>query len=215
MERPIKIVIFDMDGVLVDIESSWSYVHNAFKVGKNDNLSRYLKGEIDFRELMRRDISLWGHVKLSAVERILGAIPIMKGAKETVFELRRAGCRTAIISAGISVLADRLKRILGIDYSLANRLVVDESGALTGEGEDEVPLLEKAKVIERFASEQRIDLDDFAAVGDSRYDIPVFEEVRLGIAFNSSGKEVKQKADVVVNGKDLRGILPHIIKSES
>jgi len=214
MEEPIEIVVFDMDGVLVDIESSWSCVHNAFKVGKNDNLSRYLKGDIDFRELMRRDISLWGHVKLSAVEGILGAIPIMKGAKETMSELRRAGCGTAIISAGISVLADRLKRVLGIDYSLANRLVVDENGVLTGEGEDEVPLLEKARVIERFASEQRIGLDNLAAVGDSRYDIPVFEEVRLGIAFNSSGKEVKQKADVVVDGKDLRGILPHIIKGE-
>jgi phosphoserine phosphatase len=203
-----------MDGVLVDIESSWSCIHNAFKVAKNDNLSRYLKGEIDFRELMRRDISLWGRVNLSAVERILGAIPIMKGAKETMLELRKAGCKTVIISAGISILADRIKRTLGMDYSLANGLAADENGVLTGEGQGVVPLLEKASVLKNFATEHQTALDDFAAIGDSRYDIPIFEEVGLGIAFNSSSEEVQQKADVVVKGKDLRKVLPHILKRE-
>lgn len=59
MRGRVEIVVFDMDGVLVDNDSSWGCVHSAFKVGRNDNLSRYLAGEIDFGELMRRDIR-WG-----------------------------------------------------------------------------------------------------------------------------------------------------------
>jgi phosphoserine phosphatase len=203
-----------MDGVLVDIESSWSYVHDAFKVGKNDNLSRYLNGQIDFRELMRRDIRLWGRVHLSVVENVLSNIPIMKGAGQAVFELRRAGCRSAIISAGVSVLADRLQRSLGIDYSLANGLAVDENGVLTGEGEEVVPLMEKAAVLRCFASEHRTSLDDFAAVGDSKYDIPLFEEVGLSIAFNTKDNQVMKKADIVIVGKDLSKIVPHILRKE-
>jgi phosphoserine phosphatase len=201
-----------MDGVLVDVASSWSYVHNAFNVGKNDNLSSYLKGEIDFRELMRRDIRLWGRAHINDIERILSHIPIMKGARQAILGLQKAGCKTAIISAGISVLADRLQKTLGIDYSLANVLATDENGLLTGEGKEVVPLLEKAEVLRHFASENRTALEDFAAVGDSKYDIPLFDEVGLSIAFNSEDNQVREKADVVIAGKDLSRIVPYILK---
>lgn len=214
MKTGIRIVVFDMDGVLVDISSSWSYVHDAFKVGKNDNLNRYLMGEIDFSELMRRDIRLWGQVHISAIERLLGGIRVMKGAKLAVAELRRVGYETAIISAGISILADRLQKTLGIDYSLANGLVVNEKGFLTGEGKEVVPLLGKAAILKRFASEHQTGLDDIAAIGDSKYDIPVFEEVGLSIAFNTSDREVKQKANVSIEGKNLSKVVPYILQKK-
>jgi phosphoserine phosphatase len=207
-----EIVVFDMDGVLVDIDSSWNCVHTALKVGKNDNLSRYLGGEINFRELMRRDIRLWGRINISAIEKVLDNLPIMRGAKQTVADLKRAGCYTAIISAGISILADRLQKTLGIDCSLANRLVVDENGVLTGEGEEVVPLLEKAAVFRRFVSKRRTKVDSCAVVGDSIFDIPIFEVAGLSIAFNTSDNRVKQKADVAIEEKDLRKVLPCILE---
>jgi phosphoserine phosphatase len=212
LKSSVKMVAFDMDGVLVDNNSSWNCVHSALKVGKNDNLSRYLAGEIDFRELVRRDIRLWGRVHISAVERILDKLRIMRGAKQTVAELKRAGCYTVIISSGISVLAERLQKTLDIDCSLANRLAVDENGILTGVGEDVVPLLEKVVVFRRVASERRTRLEDCAVIGDSRYDIPLFLEAGLSIAFNSSDDQAKQKADVVIEGKDLRKVLPYILE---
>jgi phosphoserine phosphatase len=210
----VQMVVFDMDGVLVYIASSWSFVHSAFKVGKNDNLSRYLAGEIDFRELMRRDIRLWGRVHISAVERVLDKLRIMRGAKQTVAELKRAGCYTVIISSGISVLAERVQKTLGMDRSLANGLVVDENGMLTGEGEEVVPLLEKVTVFRQLASERRTKLENCAVIGDSRFDIPLFEEAGLSIAFNSNDEQVKRKADVVVEGKDLRKVIPCILKGK-
>ncbi len=211
MKSHVQMVVFDMDGVLVDIRSSWSYVHSAFGVRKNDNVNRYLSGEIDFRELMRRDIQLWGRVHISAVERILDKPRIVRGAKQAVAELKRAGCYTVIISGGISALADRLQKTLGIDRSLANRLAVDENGMLTGEGEEVVPLLEKVVAFRRVASERRTRLEDCAVVGDSRYDIPLFLEAGLSIAFNPSDEQVKQKADVVIESKDLRKVVQYIL----
>lgn len=200
-----------MDGVLVGVDSSWGYVHRAFKVGTNDNLSRYLAHEIDFKELMRRDIRLWGRVHISVIERILGNLRIMKGAKQAVTQLWRAGCHTTIISAGISILAERLQKTLGIDYSLANGIVVDENGILTGEGEEVVPLLGKVGVFKRFASAHQTAFENCAVIGDSKFDVPLFEEAGLSIAFNSNDDQVKQKADVVVDGKDLSKVVPFIL----
>jgi phosphoserine phosphatase len=215
LKNPVAIVVFDMDGVLVDIESSWSCVHSAFKVSKNENLSRYLSGEIDFKELMRRDIRLWGRVNISDIERVLASVRIMKGAKEAIAKLREAGCYTAIISAGISVLADRLQKTLGIDCSMANELCVDEKGMLTGEGREVVPLLGKVNVFRRLLHERGTSAADCAVIGDSRYDIPLFEEAGLSIAFNTSDEKVKEKADIVVHGKNLLRVLPIILKKRT
>jgi phosphoserine phosphatase len=212
LKSSVKMVVFDMDGVLVDNDSSWGCVHNAFKVGRNNNLSSYLAGEIDFKELMRRDIRRWGHIHMSTVERVLDKVRIVRGAKQAVAEIKKAGCYTVIISSGISVLADRVRKTLGIDRSLANRLVVDDNGVLTSEGEEVVPLLEKVSVFRRVASERQTRVQDCAVIGDSRYDIPLFVEAGLSIAFNSSDDQVKQKADFVIEGKDLRKVLPYILE---
>jgi phosphoserine phosphatase len=212
LKNRVTTVIFDMDGVLVDIKSSWSCVHSAFNVSKNDNLETYLKGAIDFKELMRRDIQLWGKVNISSIETALSRIQIMKGARDTVAKLKEAGYYTAIISAGISILADRLKRTLGIDYSMANGLRVDDKGMLTGEGEEVVPLLQKVDAFRRFLREHGTRAADCAAIGDSRFDIPIFEEAGISIAFNAGDDEVKDKADVVVDRKDLCKVLPFILK---
>jgi phosphoserine phosphatase len=145
------------------------------------------------------------------IEKTLGNLRAMKGARQAVTQLRRAGCHTAIISAGISILAERLRKTLGIDYSLANELVVDENGILTGEGEEVVPLLGKVGVFRKFASAHQTALEKSAVIGDSKFDVPVFEEAGLSIAFNSEDDQVKQKADVVVEGKDLSKVVPFIL----
>lgn len=130
-----KIVVFDMDGVLADIKSSWQFIHEAFGANNQENVKRYTKKEITYEELMRRDIALWGQVHINKIKEILSGAPLMRGATETLTVLKRAGLRTALISAGISVLADRLAALLGLDYVFANKVLTDQNGFLTGEGE--------------------------------------------------------------------------------
>jgi phosphoserine phosphatase len=55
----MKLICFDLDGVLTKVESSWRYVHNYFSVNNEASLKLYLEGKIDDREFMRRDIKLW------------------------------------------------------------------------------------------------------------------------------------------------------------
>jgi phosphoserine phosphatase len=204
----LKFVIFDMDGVLVDIDSSWQLVHRAFSAVNEDNFRRYLHGEIDYKEFMRTDISLWGKVRVRQIEDILDKAPLMPTAQGVISESKKRGYKTAIISSGISILAERVKRTFNIDYSFANKLVVDNEGLLTGEGEEVVELSSKDQVLKRLADKEKMQIKQCVAIGDSKYDISLFRESGLSIAFNTKDETVKKAADLVIDGTDLGKILP-------
>lgn len=209
-----KLVVFDLDGVLVDIESSWCWVHKYFGVNNDESLRAYLKGEIDDEEFMKRDIALWlrnGKLKLSELGNILREVPLMGGAKETVSKLSRAGIKTAIISGGLELLATRVKKELGIDYSLANGLAVDRNGFLCGEGILKVALVDKSTPLKQLMNSIGVEQKECVAVGNSRFDCSLFEASGLSIAFNPCDDEVRASANVVIEGKDLSKILPYIL----
>ena len=203
-----------MDGVLADTESSWTYVHRHFGVNNDHSLRAYLDGEIDDWEFIRRDIDLWRKkdpaLSMDSVRRILADVPTMNGAEEAVAELRRRGIRTAIVSAGIDLLAQRLAVELEIDMFFANGFVADCAGRLTGEGVLNVRLAEKGEKVRMVADLLDIGKEEVVSVGNSRFDTPMFDASEIGIAFCPIDDEVREKADVVVEEKDLRAILESV-----
>lgn len=200
-----------MDGVLVRTRSSWTSVHKAFNVDEKTTFERYLRGEFDYLEFLRRDIGFWGHVHVNRIRKILNQVPIMPGAEDTFEMLHKNGYVTAIISSGISILAEKLKKKLGIHHVFANELLKDEDGFLTGEGNPVVPLWDKAKVMQNLLKSLSIKPDHCAVVGDSVFDIPLFDSAGFSIAFNSKDKRVNKTADVSIESSDLRDILPYFI----
>jgi phosphoserine phosphatase len=210
----IKMVVFDLDGVLVDVDSSWQTIHRAFGVNNEKNYQRYIRGEIDYKAFMRSDISLWGRTCIHRIKTVLDQVPLIIGAQETLHYLRRHGVKTAIISSGISLLAERVKEELGIDYAFANRLRIDKRGHLSGEGEEIVPLNNKGLILQELSIKAGIRLEESAAVGDSRFDIPLFQKAGLSIAFNTKDSVVRNSADVTIDNKDLRRILPWIVSDK-
>ena len=209
-----RFVAFDMDGVLMDTYSSWVWMHEHFNVNNDHSLFAYQKGEIDYGEFMRRDIELWlgkkNDLTIFEVSEILSSVPFIKGAKEVVSEVKKQGMKTAIISCGIEVLAKRVAKELGIDFVVANGLVVDENGRLTGEGTLSIELADKGKPLRRLLEENGIEKEESVAIGNSYGDAAMFEVCGLGIAFNPQDEVVREKADVVVEGDDLREVLEYI-----
>jgi phosphoserine phosphatase len=209
---PISLVFFDMDGVLLDTVSSWRYIHEHFGTTNERSIMPYLRGDIDYLEFIRRDVSLWmtdgQHVKKETIQKILDTIPFIQGAKECLSFLHEHQIHTAIVSAGLDMLANRVARDLGIEYVFANEVKVGADGRLTGEGVLHVELMQKDKNVKALAQQLQIPLEACAAVGNSCFDIPMLEVCGLGIAFNPEDKCVVQSADVVVKGKNLRDIIP-------
>jgi len=210
--KKLRLVLFDMDGVLTDTISSWRYIHNHFGVSNERSVQAYISGEIDDSEFIRRDVDLWRKddhlISLEEITDLLKEIPLMTGAKECIAFLHKHDIDTAIVSAGLDILANRVALDLGIDHVYANGIEVDHKGILTTNGIVRVPLMHKDKVVQKISKELAMPLYDIAAVGNSCYDIPMLQMASLGIAFDPSDICVCEKADLIVMGKDLRELLP-------
>lgn len=200
-----------MDGVLVDIKSSWTVIHKAFNIDERKTFQRYLRGEFDYLEFMRKDVSFWGHVHENKIQKILDHVPIMPGAEATFSLLQKNGYKTAIISSGISFLAEKLKKKLCIDYVFANELFIDKNGFLTGDGNPVVPLWEKGRVLHQLLTSLEIKPKHCAVVGDSIFDVPLFDLAGFSIAFNSKDIRVNKIADVYIQSNNLRDILQYFL----
>jgi phosphoserine phosphatase len=177
-------------------------------------VTAYLNGEIDYAEFMRRDVALWKEngkpVTQETISKILFELPIITGAKECFLFLKKHWIKTAIVSAGLDILADKIAKDLGIDYVFANSVRTDSEGRLTGEGILRVELIHKDKNIKALMRKLALPVEECAAVGNSCFDIPMFESCGIGIAFNPEDDCVKASADMVIEGKDLRKLIPAI-----
>jgi len=208
----IELVIFDMDGVLTDTISSWKYIHDYFGSSNERSVDEYLKGKIDDMEFIKRDVSLWqkddNPVTRDKLADILSDVPLMKGSEKCIVFLKNHDVKTAIVSAGLDILANRVADELGIDYVFANGIKTDNKGRIAGEGLLNVRLMYKEETVRRLVKQSEISPRRIAAVGNSCFDIPMFETCGLGIAFNPEDDCVREVADVVVEGKDLSRIIP-------
>jgi phosphoserine phosphatase len=209
-----KFVAFDLDGVLVDTISSWVWVHDHFDVNNDHSLHAYQRGEIDYLEFMRRDVGLWlnkqKEIDINDLEGILGTAPLINGAKELLIELHKHDIKTAIVSCGIDILANRTAKILGIDYVIANGLEFDSESYLTGEGILRIELADKGKPLKELLEINGIEKTNSVSIGNSYSDVGMFQVTGLGIAFNPSDDHVRENADVVIENKNLLEVIPHI-----
>ena len=216
VDDTLELVIFDMDGVIADTISSWKYIHNYFGSSNERSVNKYLKGTIDDAEFIKRDVSLWREngkpVTRNKLVKILSNVPLMNGAEKCITKIKKHNVKTAIVSAGLDILAERMSEELGIDYAFANGIKTDNNGRLSGEGIIGVRLMYKDKAVSKLSIQLGIPLERIAAVGNSCFDIPMLETCGLGIAFNPEDDCIRQKADVVVEGNDLVEILPILEK---
>jgi phosphoserine phosphatase len=208
---PIKFVAFDMDGTLLDVSSSWAEVHRYFGEQNTEALQLFLDDRIDDQEFMRRDLAIWHrhrpHISEDDLVSILASVPLMPGAHELFDALHSRGIRTAIVSGGLDVIAQRIGRELGIDRVLANGFVLDRHRRLTTEGIIRVPIKRKGDVIAGLQRELGLSVDECAAVGNSEIDVAMFERSRIGVAFLPEDEPVRRRATHVVTEKDLRRVL--------
>jgi phosphoserine phosphatase len=203
-----------MDGVLTDTLSSWKYIHDYFGTSNERSVDEYLKGKINDLEFIKKDVNLWKingkFTNKDTLRNILYTIPLMKGATQCISFLHTHNIKTAIVSAGLDILANKVAKDLSIDCVYANGVKTDKHGHLTGDGILNVKLIYKDEAVRNISKHLEIPLESCAAIGNSCFDIPMLESCSIGIAFNPSDDCVRKCSDIVVEGKDLYKIIPAI-----
>lgn len=213
MVMKYELIVFDMDGTLVEEDSCWRIIHRHFSVQEDSskNLRAWEDGRIDYREFMKRDIALWKPIPhISQIQEILSHYQLPPKAPEIVDEIRERGYETVILSGGLDVLAEMVARELGIQRILANGLETDDEGYLTGEGIMRVDPQCKDKALKELLREIKIDPIQCACVGDSVYDTELFSMSGMGIAIGDGGPAAGSADVVIQDFKNFDQILNYI-----
>jgi len=213
-----KLVCFDVDGTLIDsVTFSWQIFHDYFQTDKHrreDAKSKFFNGQITYKEWAEHDINLWKernakkHQFFEAIEHL----KLMKGAMETLQELKKRGIKLAIISGSLNIVLEKFIPNYEdfFDDVFLSRIYFDEEGNISKVEATEYDMDAKALALKKICEREGISLKDCVFVGDYLNDKKIIQEAGLGIAFNCVYDELKQVADVVIEKKDLREVLKHI-----
>lgn len=222
----IKLVIFDMDGVLVDVEdynegdkkiavSTWqvvfdkSGIYHEHKRLKEMFVGGQLPSYMEWTDEACRVLQKHGLTKERFYE-IINNRPLMNGAKKALSELKNRGYKIAVITGSFGALAERIKKELGLDYAIAHcDLIFDGKGELLKWQLIPCDFEGKAEYFHKLIQELNFNSSECAYIGDEINDISIFKEAGLNIAFNCFKEEVKKVANIVIDKKDLREILRH------
>ncbi|MCE4622149.1 MAG: HAD-IB family phosphatase [Desulfurococcales archaeon] len=188
MTRRVKIVLFDMDGVLANIPSSWEYLHEYFGVKEEARkiMKEYEEGKFDYIEWMRRDTSLWlkkkDKIHITELIEAFEKVELNPDIERVGIELHRRGIIIGIVSGGIDLLTRRVAKAIGADVWAANKLQFDKKGYLLPGG---VPVVgvDKTATVRRILAEFSIPPSQSMFVGDSRWDATAMRIVGYPVAY--------------------------------
>lgn len=205
------LVTFDMDGVLTMCPSSWEYVHRSMGVDNSENVSLFNSGSITYEQFMERDVSLWirklGQVPVSRIKEILSGIMFRPDLVESIRRLKKDGHRVAIVSGGLSLLAEEIDRMEKFHYVFANRILEDKNGFVLPSGIMNVNYRRKDMNIVYLQGLLGIGRSHTVSVGDSMDDASMFSVSGYSIAYNPNRKGLSELASATVVSEKLMPVV--------
>lgn len=189
----IKLVAFDLDGTLVEEKSSWRKVHEFFGTEEksDEGLKLYVDGKINYEQFVAHDLSLWPKgISKNVFNYVFDKIPLNEGAREVVTEIKRRGKLVAIISSGISLLAERVSKELGVDFFVANEIVFDERSRSTGSGVALVDLNKKDEALLKILEKANVKPQEVLGVGDSKFDLSFLKVCGYSVLLRKKGSQL-------------------------
>ena len=203
------LAIFDVEGVLYDEE----YLPIlAEKINKEDEIweitKQGIQGKINWEEGLQTRVAALKGLDKKVCQEVADSLPIMTGAKEACRILKSAGWKIMAVSGGFTLMMDRLKEELDLDYIFSNELIFKD-GKLDGV---EINVdSNKAKSAITKIEEWGEKKEDIVCVVDGANDIKLFDICGLSIAYRAQDI-VKDLATTTLEEKDLSKILDIINK---
>jgi phosphoserine phosphatase len=167
---------------------------------------RAMNGELDFAAALAERVALLKGLPAAALDAAAAHIRVMPGARELLATSRAAGVKTALVSGGFTVFAERVGTELGFDRVVANRLDITQ-GRIAGTVRPPIVTREtKRDALLALAAECGVAPADALAVGDGANDLPMLLAAGLGVAFRAK-PAVAAAARWRLDHADLTGLL--------
>jgi phosphoserine phosphatase len=206
----MKLAVFDFDSTLMDGETIDYF---AAELGLEKEVAaitdKAMNGELDFFESLITRVQLLQGLEYDKVKKIAKELPLMPGAKDTIFSLQEKGYKIVCFSGGFRVATEPAKEVLGLDADFSN-ILHHKAGILTGQVGGEMMFdYSKGEMIQRLQRLLNITRAETLVVGDGANDRSMFKFADKRVAF--CAKEVlKKEANIIVDEKDLTKILDFI-----
>ena len=198
------LAIFDVEGVLYDAE----YLPLlAEKVNKENQIweitKKGIEGKIDWVKGLEERVHILRGIDYDTCIEVANSLPIMTGAKEACLALKNAGWKIMAVSGGFTIITDRLKKELDLDFIYSNELVFKD-----GKLDDVVVNVDadKAKAAIIKINEWDEKKENIITIVDGANDVKLFDITGFGIAFRAQDL-VKDLATVTLDEKDLSKIV--------
>ncbi len=206
----LKLAVFDFDSTLMDGETIDFF---AEELGIGEEVSKItevaMSGELDFFESLQQRVGLLKGLEYSIVEKISHNLPYMKGAKETIAELKSRGMKVVCFSGGFRSATGYAKNILGYDADFSN-VLHHKNQILTGlVGGDMMFNYSKGDMLVRLQGLLGVKEDETLVCGDGANDLSMFAHAGVRVAF-CAREILRKEANIVIETKDLTQILEKI-----
>ena len=198
------LAIFDVEGVLYDAEYLPLLAEKVNKENKIWEITKKgIEGKIDWVEGLKERVHLLNGVDYDTCIQVANSLPIMTGAKEACRTLKAAGWKILAVSGGFTIITDRLKEELHLDFVYSNELVFKD-----GKLDDVIVNIDadKAKSAMIKINEWNEKKENIITVVDGANDVKLFDIAGFGIAFRAQDL-VKDLATVTLDEKDLTKIV--------
>jgi phosphoserine phosphatase len=203
----IRIVIFDMDGVIFEGRNFWLDLHRRF--GTEEQALELARRSLrsDYEGLARHTVErLWKGCPAEPLLQLVAARRYQPGIAEVCRFLRAERLKTAIVSSGPIQLAERAQRDLDIDEIRANRVLI-EDGRIAGAVEVAVSDARKLRVGLEVIAKLEGTPDRTAFIGDSEADASLAAAVGLPIAYDSDSDALDRAAKHHLRHGDLAKLI--------
>ena len=218
-----KIVAFDMDSTLINIECVDEIADAA---GRKDEVAAIteaaMRGEItDYKDSLRRRVALLKGVPVAAMDEVLTQrLKFNPGAEALTQTFRAAGMHLLLVSGGFTYFTDHVRDRLQMHSTRSNVLEIAD-GNLTGRMIDQpwgdiCDGEEKRKMLLETCAALGISAAQAIAVGDGANDLPMMlacsQAGGLSVAYHAKPR-VREQAMVAINSGGLDRLLELFAKA--
>ena len=199
----IKLFIFDMDGTIFKGSNFWLELHKEYG-NADEALAFYIKHELlSYPSLFEKMVKkYWKGKSAILFEEVIRTREYNYNVVNLHKLVKGLGIKTAIITSGPQMLAQRAQCEMGVNYIYANEIEVKE-GKFTGECSVVVDNNNKLEIAEKLIQDLQINWSEVGFIGDAENDIGIAGKTYLSIAYNSKSNKLERNSLYVFDDEEL------------